>query len=286
LAKTLQSWLLILDRNSRHYVKDHLIWGLLWGGILPLLYDAACLTLSRRGPVDNAVSSVALAPTVLSHCVELGRLGLSALLSVLREESGYTNLCALTNDIGYLGTMGALSDLDRNDSSSDGRAQENERQWYLAVSVHTAALTALSNLIVAAHVMMHRHAGKVVCELVAYHCKLLNLQGPNLDTNGANSETTGYNETTATANLDSKSALYRHDISALQQLALHTASVAVVVCGDSAQSILDRIAAVDDKNGHECNGTNESDNYDDHVLHTVTLIRHQAKAICSLRTAN
>lgn len=79
VVAALRQWLHILDRNNCHYAQDLLVWGLLYGGIVPLLYDCASSS-------ENAAA-----------CVEVGRLGLSALLPVLRggAEATYGGLAGL-----------------------------------------------------------------------------------------------------------------------------------------------------------------------------------------------
>jgi hypothetical protein len=52
VAAALRQWLHILDCNNCHYAQDHLVWGLLYGGILPLLYD--CASSSDKKSVDWA----------------------------------------------------------------------------------------------------------------------------------------------------------------------------------------------------------------------------------------
>jgi hypothetical protein len=116
-----QQWLLILDRNNRHYVREHLIWGVLVA-VLPLLHDHA-----RSADEWEAL--------------ELGRLGLSALLPVLR---------------------GASSGLVIDDVS------ESKDERIFNQTAEFLALAALCNLIVAAYPIVPHHIGKITCELIAY----------------------------------------------------------------------------------------------------------------------
>jgi hypothetical protein len=243
-AAMLHTWLLILDRHSRHYTKQHLIWGLLYGGIVPLLYDAASAVL------DPATGTASCA-----YCVEVGRLGLSALFSVLREESNYTNL--------FAGDHGAASNLDdilyNTSSKEDGTDNDDhnmmmqQRQRFeLSIAVHMAALTALLNLIVAAHPIMEHHARKIMCELVAYLCKLHYV----VDQGNAVDQLIGVSTPQA-----SPATVPFGAIPALYQLGLHTAAVALVVCGEPAQCVLTHI---------------ESSDYNDRVLKVVAAIRRVA----------
>jgi hypothetical protein len=70
ISQSLQEWLIILDRNNRHYTQDHLIYGLLCV-VAPFLYDCVHLYTS------------------LSSGIDLGRLGLSSLLPILEGAAGY-----------------------------------------------------------------------------------------------------------------------------------------------------------------------------------------------------
>jgi hypothetical protein len=207
----LQQWLLILDRNNCHYTKDHLVWGLLSGGIVPLLYDCAC-------SAENA------------ECIEVGRLGLSALLPVIRGDSGYDSLFRDNNN--YF--SGSLDVFVGNDEV-DLKDPDKIKSFALSVSVQMAALTALSNLLVAAHPIMPRHARKIICELVAFL--------RNMSTSAAEDDVSSQRLT-------------------VQQLAFHTAAMAMVICGDPAIVILDGIAG--------------SEEYDDGVVNIVREIRLQA----------
>jgi hypothetical protein len=238
-AAMLHTWLLILDRHSRHYTKQHLIWGLLYGGIVPLLYDAASAALD---PATSTASGV--------YCVEVGRLGLSALFSVLREESDYTNL------FGDHCTTSNLDDILYETSSSvdgtDNETMHRRQRFELSIAVHMAALTALLNLLVAAHPIMDHHAGKIMCELVAYLCKLNSVidQGNLADQHvGLDSPQSSL----ATESFGSVVAVY--------QLASHTAAVALVVCGEPAQCVLTRI---------------ESSEYNNRVVEVVATMRRGA----------
>lgn len=208
----LQQWLLILDRNSRHYTKDYLVWGLLVGGIVPLLYDCAVAACSG----DNAEA-----------CVEIGRLGLSALLPVIRGEAALDGGIDSTHNSVFAGN---------NNDIDEWKVCDTGREVAVSAFVQMAALTALSNLLVAAHPIMPRHAGKIVCELVALLRRL------------------------STVDHVAPSSPQRL---AVRKLALHTAGIAVVICGDPALVILDHIAS----------GSVE---YDDGVLDTVETIRAQA----------
>jgi hypothetical protein len=104
-----QQWFTILD-TARHRTSDEkLVWGLLIV-LIPLLYD--------HMQQENA------------DAMEIGRLGLSALLPIVR----------LT---------------DASEFSVHGH------------QVPLLAVVALSNLLVVAHPIMHKHASKLICELVA-----------------------------------------------------------------------------------------------------------------------
>ena len=218
LGTALQQWLPILDRNNRHYTKDHLVWGLLVGGIVPLLYDAAASG-------ENAA------------CVEVGRLGLSAILTVLRGESGYNDMFGTSGSDLVDGSMDVFLGNDELDSDEKSCGQKG---FARSVAVHMAALTALSNLLVAAHPVMPRHAGKIMCELVVYLRRLSSVSKSGSGDGGHR-------------------GIQR---AAVQQLALHAAAIAAVICGDRAMAVLNHIA--------------ESEEYDDGVLDTVESIRFHA----------
>lgn len=184
-----QQWLSLLDRHNRHVTKDYLVWGLLMGGVAPLLYDHA-----HAG--ENA------------DAVELGRLGLSALLPVLRGECGFCDLRYESideNDDIYTAQQDIFAGCTSDDENEDTATLKSNRMA-IAVAVQVAALAALSNLLVAAHPIMSRHAGKLLCSCLAY--------------------------------------VRRHsDHNKIQPLALDVALRVFVVAGDPASAILKRIVS-------------------------------------------
>ena len=113
----------------------------------------------------------------------------------------------------------------------------------LSTLVQLAALTALWNLLVSAHPIMPRHAGKIMCELVALLVRSECL-----------TMATTHDKDVLSLSLSSPRWL-----SVVWKLALHTAGMAVVVCGDPALAILDRI-------------TTGIDKYDAGVLDAVQMI--------------
>jgi len=141
-----QQWLLLLDKNNRHITQDYLVWGLLMGGITSLLFDHA-----RCG--ENA------------DALDLGRLGLSALLPVLRGECGF---CDVGDSDDTMDSVEATLLFTGSRGVSTACALSKSQRQAISLAVQVAALTALSNLLVAAHPIMPRHAGKLMCELVAY----------------------------------------------------------------------------------------------------------------------
>ena len=141
-----QQWLLLLDKNNRHITQDYLVWGLLMGGITSSLFDHA-----RCG--ENA------------DALEVGRLGLSALLPVLRGECGF---CDVGDSDDTMDSVEASLLFSGSRGFSTACALSKTQRQAISLAVQVAALTALSNLLVAAHPIMLRHAGKLMCELVAY----------------------------------------------------------------------------------------------------------------------
>jgi hypothetical protein len=135
-------WLRILDRHSRHFTKGYLVWGLLVGGIVPLLYDHAVSD-------ENA------------DALEVGRLGLQALLPTIRGECGYDNLDGKS-------LWNAAATVYDGKDTDDMNLHSGDRGVLLSVAVTIPALVALSNLLMSAHPIMPRHAGKIICELVGH----------------------------------------------------------------------------------------------------------------------
>lgn len=107
--KATHQWFSILDAARHRTQEERLVWGILIV-LIPLLYDHVLQ--------ENA------------DALEIGRLGLSALLPIVRLTD--------TGDFSVHGSQ-----------------------------VPLLAVIALSNLLVAAHPIMHKHAEKLVCELVA-----------------------------------------------------------------------------------------------------------------------
>ena len=122
---TTSSFLTILDKHS-HEVSDpkELLWSLLVGGIIPLLYQHA----RKRDCIDNV------------DALEMGRLGLTALLPIVRYSGGWS----LNDDIGT----------EKRDSCPTRKL--------LAPSV-----ISLVYLLQAAYPIMPRHGGKIMSELLA-----------------------------------------------------------------------------------------------------------------------
>ena len=175
---TLQQWLIILDRN-RHRTTDPLVHGLLVGIILPLLYDHA--------------SSGKL-------CIQVGRLGLSALLPLLRDDA--------------------------------------------PVHVQIASILALTNLLVAAYPIMPRHGGKIMCELVACIARI------RTQTDDDNDQATP-------------------PPIVVEKLAQHAAAIALVICGERAREIIDKVA--------------EDPSYTDLLKQTVADVLEQSKTLQATR---
>ena len=148
---TTSFFLTILDKHS-HEVSDpdDLLWSLLVGGIIPLLYQHQ----TEKGAIDNV------------DAMEIGRLGLTALLPILRYSSGWS----LDND----------DDADADERSSKFSATSssnyNSTRKLLAPSV-----LALVYLLQVAYPIMPRHGGKIMSELLAL---LGNLQRQNISTTG------------------------------------------------------------------------------------------------------
>jgi hypothetical protein len=124
-----QNWLLVLHQNSVK-MGDPLQWGLLVGAVLPLLADHIA--------AENA------------DAMELGRLGLTALLPLLQTEPALTSL---------------WSGGDDNDGDDDD--QKRLLTSRVRLEIPLLALVALSQLLVAAHPIMPRHGGKIASALLA-----------------------------------------------------------------------------------------------------------------------
>lgn len=217
-------WLRILDRHSRHFTKDYLVWGLLMGGIVPLLYDHAVSN-------ENA------------DALELGRLGLQALLPTIRGECGYDNLDGKS-------LLHAATTIYDGKDSKDLHLHSGDRGVLLSVAVLIPALVALSNLLMSAHPIMPRHSGKIICELVAF---LRKHEWPELEDEKL---------------LNKKVEL----LMATKRLAIHVAAMAMVVCGEPASAVMNQILGMY-KNEIDTKTEAQVSNYDDHVVKIALLIK-------------
>ena len=166
---TTSSLLTILNKHS-HEVSDpnDLLWSLLVGGILPLLYQHS----TKKEAVENV------------DAMEMGRLGLTALLPILRYSSGWS----------------------MDDDNADDKTESNLSRKLLAPSV-----LALVYLLQAAYPIMPRHGGKIMSELLAL---LGNLQRQTLKTPAE---------------------------FLLVQLTKNAAGIALAICGDRAEKILELV---------------------------------------------
>lgn len=144
--KISRKFIFILDRNN-HKVSDPdgLIWSLLMGGILPLLY--------QHGTLEETIHNV--------DGMELGRVGLAALLPILRYSSGYT-----------IETDGSDSEDNVVNLYADGKASRK----LLGPSVAT-----LVHLLHVAYPIMPRHGGKIMSELLALLGNLQRQKLPKAD---------------------------------------------------------------------------------------------------------
>jgi hypothetical protein len=221
-------WLRILDRHSRHFTKDFLVWGLLVGGIVPLLYDHAVSD-------ENA------------DALEVGRLGLQALLPTIRGECGY-------DDLDGKSLWNAAATVYDGKDNDDMDLHSGDRGVLLSVAVSIPALVALSNLLMSAHPIMPRHAGKIICELVAFLRK--HEWPPELE--------------------DEQCSVQKLELLlTTKRLASHVAAMAMVVCGEPASAIMNRILGIQD---NPRDGTKESQmsNYDDQVVEIALQIKARA----------
>jgi hypothetical protein len=220
-------WLRILDRHSRHFTKGYLVWGLLVGGIVPLLYDHAVSD-------ENA------------DALEVGRLGLQALLPTIRGECGYDNLDGKS-------LWNAAATVYDGKDTDDMNLHSGDRGVLLSVAVTIPALVALSNLLMSAHPIMPRHAGKIICELVAF---LRKHEWPEVEDKNCS---------------DQKAEL----LLATKRLAFHVAAMAMVVCGEPASAIMNRILGIQD-NPRDGTTVSQVSNYDDQVVEIALQIKARA----------
>ncbi|CAB9523935.1 hypothetical protein SEMRO_1474_G275690.1 [Seminavis robusta] len=167
-------FLTLLDKY-RHKVSDPdgLLWGLLVGGIIPLLQQHATL--------PECTTSI--------DALEVGRLGLQALLPIVRFSAGYR--------------------VD-NDSTMTNDDKLNETRKLLGPSV-----LALTHLMQAAYPIMPRHGGKIMSELLGL---LGNLQ-PQVTTTEQDGR--------------------------LLELVKDAAGMALVICGERAEQVLEHVTTKD-----------------------------------------
>jgi hypothetical protein len=154
-----QQWLRCLLPNTH---QEELLWGILVGAVVPLLYDHA---------VDAIHSN--------TEVMELGRLGVTALLPLLQTDDSVA--CGIHSP---------------------------------TMAVPLAAATALLNLLVAAYPVMPRHGGKIMSALLA--CM---------------------GEHVLTDEVDERSSSFVSLFKTVQ----HVAAVTVVICGERAVAVLERV---------------------------------------------
>jgi hypothetical protein len=188
-----QHWLLVLHKNSVK-MGDPLQWGLLMGTILPLLADHAA--------AENA------------DAMELGRLGLTALLPLLHTE-----------------VLPALWQGDDDDDDDQARLLAS----LVRHEIPLLALVALSQLLVAAHPIMPRHGGKIASALLAcmgHHHRQKQ-------------------DASATDNHKEEDDVTTRSISdqCIVAVAQHVAAMALVVCGPRARAVLEQV--VDSKEEYD-----------------------------------
>jgi hypothetical protein len=195
-----QHWLLVLHQNSVK-MGDPLQWGLLMGAILPLLADHIA--------AENA------------DAMELGRLGLTALLPLLQTEP-------------------ALSSLWNNDDDNDNDDGDNQTRLLTSRVRHEIpllALVALSQLLVAAHPIMPRHGGKIASALLAcmghHHLLQQEASGKQKDADTADTKSAGTDAGT--------SCSHQPKLALTAAVAQHVAVLALVVCGARARVVSEQV---------------------------------------------
>jgi hypothetical protein len=185
-----QHWLLVLHQNSVK-MGDPLQWGLLAGAILPLLADHIA--------AENA------------DAMELGRLGLTALLPLLETEPALSSLWNSDEDNG-------------NDNDDDQKRLITLR---VRQEIPLLALVALGQLLVAAHPMMPRHGGKIASALLA--CMGHHHQRKDADT--VDTSSTG----------SDTSCSHHPKVALTVAVAQHVAALALVFCGARARVVLEQV---------------------------------------------
>jgi hypothetical protein len=185
-----QHWLLVLHQNSVK-MGDPLQWGLLVGAILPLLADHIA--------AENA------------DALELGRLGLTALLPLLQTEPALSSLW--------------------NSDDDNGNDDDDQKQLLTSRVRHEIpllALVALSQLLVAAHPIMPRHGGKIASALLACmgHHHLQQQQEASAVPPKTDTDT---------------SCSHQPKLTLTAAVAQDGAALALVVCGARARVVLEQV---------------------------------------------
>jgi hypothetical protein len=198
-----QHWLLVLHQNSVQ-MSDPLQWGLLVGAVLPLLADHIA--------------------TESADAMELGRLGLGALLPLLQTEPALSSF--------------GNSD-DDNNNHDDQKRQLTSRVRH---EIPLLALVALSQLLVAAHPVMPRHGGKIASALLACMGHHHDLQQQQEVSAARTSDKQKDADTADTTSTDTETSC-RHQPKLTQTAAVaqHVAALALVVCGARARAVLEQV---------------------------------------------
>jgi hypothetical protein len=146
--KATQERLLMLSKNLHSYQQssnnNHLVWGILVGGIVPLFFDHC----TRDDDPDASL-------------IELGRLGLFSLLDLIRNANQSSSILEDEDDVELI-EMDGVSPLPPDINSQMREAEKKD--------IQLLALLALSNLMIAAHPIMPHHGGKIMCALLSVCC--------------------------------------------------------------------------------------------------------------------
>jgi hypothetical protein len=161
--KATQEWLLMLSKNLHSYQQssnnNHLVWGILVGGIVPLFYDHC----TRNVDLDASL-------------IELGQLGLFSLLDLIRNANRSSSILEDEDDVEQIEVMNGVSSFPSDNANFKKHRAEQQ-------DIQLLALLALSNLMVAAHPIMPHHGGKIMCALLSTCCSCTKVGANSRDKN-------------------------------------------------------------------------------------------------------
>jgi hypothetical protein len=280
IYKSIQQWLTIIDRNNRHFTQHHLIVGLIMG-LTPILYDEASRMRHCRGVTtcnDTIVMDTPhtdpwskITTTILPYGIELCRLALSSFLTVLNGESGYDEILSRTHYRYPNDATDPTLNTHVHTPTTPRHHHNNipmRRMMTMRISgvVQLQTLISLSNVLILAYPMIFRHAGKILCTLIAYIRRLdetmiiPTFQSPEIPISLSSLSSSSSSSSPINESDDCK--IISQLQTSIREQAMNAAAIAHIVGETAATTVLNKVV--------------DSDHYDSGVTGIVYEIRRRA----------